>query len=119
MNRKEWKIFVVVLPFIMVVLAHVFLYIILYYPGSQNSEIASGLSALGYLVFIGVHGPLITFGVFIGTILLEIAVMLADLPNLTEKNNNCWYCDYCGKEYQTKKDCDRHEETCPKRNAKK
>jgi len=129
MNRKEWKIFVVVLPFIMVVLAHAFLYIIFYYLtylGAQNSELTSGLgltassiSALMYFAVIGLHGPLITFGVFIGTILLEIAVMLANLPNLIEKDKDCWYCEYCGKEYQTKKDCDRHEETCPKRNTKK
>jgi heme/copper-type cytochrome/quinol oxidase subunit 3 len=126
MNRKEWKIFIVVLPFIMVALAHAFIYIIFSYLGAQgaagsaqNNELASSLSALVYFVFIGVHGPLITFGVFIGTILLEIAVMLADLPNLTEKDKDCWYCEYCGKEYQTKKDCDRHEETCPKRNTKK
>lgn len=34
------------------------------------------------------------------------------------KQIEVWICDYCGKEYKTKKLCDRHELKCPKRTNK-
>jgi len=36
----------------------------------------------------------------------------------TKKEKFVWECEYCGKTFDTKKECDKHEETCLKKKVK-
>lgn len=60
----------------------------------------------GYVALLCMLGPLWTTFVY---------MYVVSKKKFLEKSEHVWECEYCGKTFDTKKECDKHEEICPKR----
>ncbi|MCD6496493.1 MAG: C2HC-type zinc finger protein, partial [Candidatus Aenigmarchaeota archaeon] len=58
--------------------------------------------------------PTVFITILFVVMLLEIIYILLDIRDNTNQDA-VWECEYCGKEFDTKYECEKHEKTCIKR----